>query len=63
MPTIAITVFKGATIINTIVNKPKLRPKSLLYVPGRNELYVGDGDISVKIVDLSNNTIVDTCVL
>ena len=55
-----ITGFKGATIINGTVNKPTSGPNGLLYIPGRNELYVGDGDGSVKIVDLSNNTIVDT---
>jgi hypothetical protein len=55
-----ITGFKGATIINGTVNKPTSGPNGLLYIPGRNELYVGDGDGSVKVVDLSKNTIVDT---
>jgi hypothetical protein len=55
-----ITGFKGATIINGTVNKPTSGPNGLLYIPDRNELYVGDGDGSVKVVDLHNNTIVDT---
>jgi hypothetical protein len=55
-----ITGFKGASIINGTVDKPTSGPNGLLYIPGRNELYVGDGDGSVKVVDLSNNTVVDT---
>jgi WD40 repeat protein len=50
--------FVGATIINGTINKPTSGPNGLLYVPGRNELYVGDGDGTVKVVDLSSNTIV-----
>ena len=55
-----VTGFKGATIINGTVDKPTSGPNGLLYIPGRNELYVGDGDGSVKIIDLTNNTVVDT---
>ncbi|CZR66879.1 uncharacterized protein PAC_16780 [Phialocephala subalpina] len=55
-----ISGFKGATIINGTVDKPTSGPNGLLYIPDRNELYVGDGDGSVKVVDLSTNTIVDT---
>jgi hypothetical protein len=52
-----ITGFVGATIINGTIDKPTSGPNGLLYIPGRNELYVGDGDGSVKVVDLSSNTI------
>jgi WD40 repeat protein len=55
-----ITGFKGATIINGTVNKPTSGPNGLLYIPDRNELYVGDGDGSVKVVDLRNNAVVET---
>lgn len=55
-----ITGFKGATVVNGTVDKPTLGPNGLLYIPGRNELYIGDGDGSVKVVDLSSNTVVDT---
>jgi WD40 repeat protein len=55
-----ITGFKGATIINGTVNKPTSGPNGLLFIPDRNELYVGDGDGSVKIVDLSKNAVIDT---
>ncbi|KAK9234715.1 YVTN repeat-like/Quino protein amine dehydrogenase [Lipomyces kononenkoae] len=33
-------------------------PNGLIVLPDRNELYVGDGDGSVKVIDLRNNTIV-----
>lgn len=52
--------FVGATIVNGTVNKPTSGPNGLLYIPDRNELYVGDGDGSVKVVDLGNLTVVDT---
>jgi hypothetical protein len=52
--------FVGAHIVNGTVNKPTSGPNGLLYVPDRNELYVGDGDGSVKVVDLGNLTVVDT---
>ncbi|KAF8852926.1 YVTN repeat-like/Quino protein amine dehydrogenase [Acephala macrosclerotiorum] len=55
-----ITGFKGATVVNGTVDKPTSGPNGLLYIPGRNELYVGDGDGTVKVVDLSSNTVVDT---
>lgn len=53
-----ITGFVGASIINGTINKPTSGPNGLLYIPGRNELYAGDGDGSVKVVDLNSNTIV-----
>jgi hypothetical protein len=33
-------------------------PAGLIVLPDRNELYVGDGDSSVKVISLSNNSIV-----
>ncbi len=35
-------------------------PNGVLAIPGRNELWVGDGDSTVKVVDLTTGTIVDT---
>ena len=55
-----ITSFRGVTIINGTVNKPMLGPNSLLYILGHNKLYIKDKNNSVKIIDLSSNTIVDT---
>ena len=55
-----ITGFRGAMIIKGTANSSTSGPNGLLYISGHNELYVGDGDGSVKIVDLSNNTVVGT---
>jgi DNA-binding beta-propeller fold protein YncE len=55
-----ISGFVGATIINGTVNKPTSGPNGLLCIPDRNELYVGNGDGSVKVVGLTNNSIVAT---
>jgi hypothetical protein len=54
-----ISGFAGTHFVNGTVNKPTSGPNGLLPIPGRNELYAGDGDGSVKVIDLSNHTIVD----
>ena len=54
----SISGFVGPHIVNGTLDKPTSGPNGLLGIPGRNELYVGDGDGSVKVVDLSSNTIV-----
>jgi DNA-binding beta-propeller fold protein YncE len=43
-----------------MLDKPTSGPNGLLLIPDRDELYVGDGDGTVKIIDLQTLTIVDT---
>lgn len=55
----SISGFVGAHIVNGTLDKSTSGPAGLLGIPGRNELYVGDGDGTVKVVDLSSNKVVD----
>ncbi|KAK9320379.1 YVTN repeat-like/Quino protein amine dehydrogenase [Lipomyces orientalis] len=55
------TDIKGFVGVNLVNGKPDNAvsgPNGLLVIPDRNELYVGDGDGTVKVVDLRNNTVV-----
>ncbi|KAK9311890.1 YVTN repeat-like/Quino protein amine dehydrogenase [Lipomyces starkeyi] len=53
-----ITGFIGLNIVNGKPDNGISGPNGLIVVPDRNELYVGDGDGTVKVVDLRNNTVV-----
>lgn len=55
----SISGFVGAHIVNGTLDKPTSGPTGLLGIPGHNELFVGDGDGTVKVVDLSSNKVVD----
>src|SRR5215469_10362738 len=54
-----ISGFVGLSIINGVIDKPTSGPAGLLPIPDRNELWAGDGNGTVKIIDLNTNTIVD----
>ncbi|KAF7116331.1 hypothetical protein CNMCM5793_004497 [Aspergillus hiratsukae] len=60
--TTLITGFKGLVTTNNKADPPVSGPDGLIVLPNRNELYVGDGDGSVKVVDLMNHTIVASIV-
>jgi hypothetical protein len=46
-------------LVNGSVDKPNSGPAGVVPIPDRNEMYVGDGDGTVKVIDLGSNTIVD----
>ncbi|KAK9350018.1 YVTN repeat-like/Quino protein amine dehydrogenase [Lipomyces doorenjongii] len=50
--------FAGLNLVNGKADPGTSGPNGLIVLPDRNELYVGDGDGSVKVVDLRNNTVV-----
>lgn len=56
--TTAIPGFQGLVVQNSTVNHAVSGPNGLLVLPDRNELYVGDGDGTVKVVNLLNLTVV-----
>jgi DNA-binding beta-propeller fold protein YncE len=60
--TTLITGFKGLVTTNGKSDPPVSGPDGLIVLPNRNELYVGDGDGSVKVIDLVNHTIVASIV-
>ncbi|KAK9371485.1 YVTN repeat-like/Quino protein amine dehydrogenase [Lipomyces chichibuensis] len=53
-----ITGFIGLNIVNGKPDNGISGPNGLTVVPDHNQLYVGDGDGTVKVVDLGNNTVV-----
>lgn len=56
--TTTIGPFIGLKLTNGKADTEISGPAGLIVLPDRNELYVGDGDSSVKVIDLSNNSIV-----
>lgn len=50
--------FLGAVSVNGKVDNDVSGPDGLLLLSDRDELYVGDGDGSIKVIDLLSNTIV-----
>jgi hypothetical protein len=55
------TIIGGFVGLRNTSGKPDTEisgPAGLVVLPDRNELYVGDGDSSVKVISLSNNSIV-----
>jgi WD40 repeat protein len=58
--TTRVTGFVGAKYVNGSLSKLTSGPAGLLVVPDRNELYVGDGNGTVKIIDLQTTKIIDT---
>lgn len=52
--------FVGLKFVNGSVDKPTSGPAGILPIPDRNELYAGDGDGTVKVIDLFTKTIIDT---
>jgi DNA-binding beta-propeller fold protein YncE len=61
--TAQISGFAGTHFVNGSVNKPTSGPNGLLPIPDRNELYAGDGDGTVKVIDLGNHKVVDIITL
>lgn len=57
--TTRISGFMGAKVVNGSVSKTSSGPNGLLVLPDRNELYAGDGNGTVKVIDLQTNKIVD----
>jgi hypothetical protein len=55
--TTLITGFLTTTVNGTIVSSTS-GPDGIIILPNRNELYVGDGDGTVKVIDLFTNKIV-----
>ena len=55
-----ITGFRGLSTVNGTNNYAISGPNGLLVLPDRNELYVGDGDGNVKVIDLFTNSVVTT---
>lgn len=53
-----ITGFQGLPIVNSKPDIDIAGPNGLVALPNRNELYAGDGDGTVRVVDLSTYTIV-----
>lgn len=53
-----ITGFRGLSTINGKNNYAISGPNGLLVLPDRNELYVGDGDGTVRVIDLFTHSIV-----
>ena len=56
-----VTLIEGFQGLATLNGKPlnaKSGPNGLVILPDRKELYVGDGDGSIKVVDLTTNSIV-----
>lgn len=53
-----VTGFQGLSVVNGKNNYAISGPNGLLVLPDRNELYVGDGDGTVKIIDLFTNSVV-----
>jgi DNA-binding beta-propeller fold protein YncE len=54
----AITGFVGQLLTKNKTDSSISGPDGLIVLPDRNELYVGDGDGTVKVVNLFNNSIV-----
>ena len=51
--------FVGLSFVNGSVDKPTSGPAGIIPIPDLNELWAGDGDGTVKVIDLFTNTIVD----
>ena len=51
--------FVGLKYVNGSIDKPTSGPAGVLVIPDRNELWAGDGNGTVKVIDLHTNTIVD----
>ncbi|CZR58019.1 uncharacterized protein PAC_07909 [Phialocephala subalpina] len=49
--------FVGLNSISGHIGRDSSGPSGMIAVPDRNELYVGDGDGTVKVIDLKTNTI------
>jgi DNA-binding beta-propeller fold protein YncE len=58
----AITGFKGLVMTNGKADSSVSGPDGLVLLPNRDELYVGDGDGSVKVVNLMNHSVVASIV-
>ena len=54
-----VTGFAGVVLTNGVANNSLSGPDGVALV-GPNEIWVGDGDSSVKVIDLTTNTIVQT---
>lgn len=50
--------FQGLVTVNDKPNYAKSGPNGLLILPDRKELYVGDGNGTLKVIDLATNSIV-----
>ncbi|KAF8799959.1 YVTN repeat-like/Quino protein amine dehydrogenase [Phlegmacium glaucopus] len=50
--------FQGLATLNSKPNTAESGPDGLLVLPDRKELYVGDGSGSIKIIDLTTNSMV-----
>lgn len=46
------------SVVNGSVSSASSGPSGLVVLADRNEMYVGDGDGTVKVVDLSTNTVI-----
>src|SRR5258706_4402288 len=55
-----ITIIKGFTtgLVNGSVSPPISGPAGIAVLPNRNELYAGDGDGTIKVINLLTNQIV-----